>query len=263
MDVNALDLKRSTLTAMVSFHLQFAGEQAHNNENALCDCTMHYLLPLYWTLVHHKKHFPLMCAATSARLHSLCHPGLNLWKISPLFVPHGASAWCRECSKSYFSSGNCKWSACLKSSFICHPMKHSQIPSVNYCAINYYLQTSMKYVHSLQNKSTPAWLFFMIRCAANACLSLLWNRRGVQTNCGWWGSVMAALKENMLFSTKQRRTGRTGKKLGYFHCLAQWFSESLLLNTTLSPPPSFSSSEVWDDLKTFLPQLQLIHHVCV
>lgn len=32
--------------------------------------------------------------------------------------------------------------------FICHPMKHSQIQSVNYGAINYYLQTSMKYVDS-------------------------------------------------------------------------------------------------------------------
>lgn len=39
-----------------------------------------------------------------------------------------------------------------KSGFICHPMKHSQIQSVNYGAINYYLQTSMKYVHSLRKQ---------------------------------------------------------------------------------------------------------------
>lgn len=91
-----------------------------------------------------------------------------------------------------FHRENCKWSACLKSSFICHPMKHSQIQSVNYGAINYYLQTSMKNVHSLQNKLTPAWQFFMIRCAANTRLNLLCNRRGVQINCDWWGKSLTA-----------------------------------------------------------------------
>lgn len=128
--------------------------QTWNNENALLDCSVHYLLVLRWTFLNH---IPLSCAPPRQKLQSQRHPGLNLWNISPVFVARGATARRRDHSKSYFSSGNCKWSACLKSSFICHPMKRSQIQSVNYGAINYYLQTSMKYVHSLQNKSTPAW----------------------------------------------------------------------------------------------------------
>lgn len=150
--------------------------------------TLHSLFLLYWTLLHYKDICPLMYNATSTQ-NTVTLPSCTRAKFPPCFSL-GATAWCRNCSKSYFSSGNCKWSACLKSNFICHPMKHSPSQSVNYGAINYYLQTSMKYVDSLQNKSTSAWLFFMIRCSADACLNLSCNGKGVQTNWEWcWRKI--------------------------------------------------------------------------
>lgn len=65
-------------------------------------------------------------------------------------------------------------------------MKRSRIQSVNYGAINYYLQNINEICSLIAKQVNPGAtvffspFFFTIRCAANARLNLLCNRRRVQ-----------------------------------------------------------------------------------
>ena len=77
-----------------------------------------------------------------------------------------------------------------KSGFICHPMKHSQIQSVNYGAINYYLQTSMKYVHSLQKQVDPSMTVFHDQVRSERLSqSFFMQQEGERRQIGTAGSI--------------------------------------------------------------------------
>lgn len=164
---------------------------------------MHYLLLLYWILLHYKRHFPLMYAATSAppppppSYHAATPPScarrLNLLENFPR-VSRSERPLDAETVQSHIFHGEIANGVhASKSGFICHPMKHSQIQSVNYGAINYYLQTSMKYVHSLRKQVDLSMTVFhdQVRGERLSQSFFLCNRNKL----GLPGaSVMAALK---------------------------------------------------------------------
>lgn len=202
-------------------------KQTQNNENVLSDCTMHYLLLLYWILLHYKRHFPLMYAATSAPpppppfpphshsavLRSAAKPS---GKFPPCFSL-GATAWCRNRSKSYFSWGNCKWSARLKKRFHLSPNEAFTDP-VSKLRCNKLLPANINEICSLIAKtSRPQHDCFSRSGARRTLVSIFFFMQ--QEQIGTAGSIGDGSFEIKTWDFSQKME----RQVGSLDCSAVWF----------------------------------------
>ena len=120
----------------------------------------------------------------SAVLRSAAKPS---GKFPPCFSL-GATAWCRNRSKSYFSSGNCKWSARLKKRFHLSPNEAFTDP-VSKLRCNKLLPANINEICSLIAKtSRPQHDCFSWSGAQPTLVSIFFyaTGRGAKTNWGCW-----------------------------------------------------------------------------
>lgn len=192
-----------------------------------------------WCTPPHQPPSPLLPRSHSAVLRSAAKPS---GKFPPCFSL-GATAWCRNRSKSYFSWGNCKWSARLKKRFHLSPNEAFTDP-VSKLRCNKLLPANINEICSLIAKtSRPQHDCFSRSGARRTLVSIFFFMQ--QEQIGTAGSIGDGSFEIKTWDFSQKME----RQVGSLDCSAVWF---------LWTAPS--SLSCFFENKTFIHYLPPIHH---